>query len=361
VSARPDVDALLAGPRGRRLCWELLGAPWLGAVFGVSKPRTAQTIRDAVAEFDRVEFGRDGSAAVMDALTGAVDFAAYWQPPHEEDELLDSPGVVHELKPVAQALLDHPATDWWSRPLALDAQRLPQFFEGPTPPQAPALTPPHERLGAWREDQLRLNEQFRAVLEGRDQLAGRCPGYSPLRVSGDDPAEQFARMSGTWWSTPNRGDVPVTARDLPPIGPVALWLTEDKLNWKQAHCWPVAAVQPPRSYEIDAPQAWADLVARHPLDVTDSRRPDWGRATGSDGPWLIPDWQAVAREYDAVHLSVLGYLTTSGLPVPVGDGHWTLLAGWDPDATFWLTDTLAVTDPAELWAHDDQHEWVRAR
>jgi hypothetical protein len=296
----------------------------------------------------------------MDALTGAVDFAAYWQPPHEEDELLDSPDVVRELSLVAQTLLDHPATDWWSTPLAPDAQRLTQFFEDPTPPQAPALTDPRGRLGAWREDQLRRNEQFRAVLEGRDQQAGRCPGYSPLRVPGD-PAEQYARMSGTWWSTPNHWDVPMTARDLPPIGPVALWLIEDKLNWKQAHCWPVATVRPPRTYEIGDPQAWADLVARFPLDVTDSRRPDWGRTTGSDGPWLIPDWPAVAREYDAVHLTVLGYLTTSGRPIPVGDEHRTLLAGWDPDATFWLTDTLATAEPVEVWARDDGQRWIRVR
>jgi len=42
-----------------------------------------------------------------------------------------------------------------------------------------------------------------------------------------------------------------------------------------------------------------------------SRRHDWWRVTGSAGAWMIPDWVAVAADYDAVHLTVGGYLTTA--------------------------------------------------
>ena len=53
---------------------------------------------------------------------------------------------------------------------------------------------------------------------------------------------------------------------------------------------------------------------------------------------MVPDWPEVAQEYDAVHLTVSGYLTTAGRAVPVSDGVASVLAGWGPDETWWLTD-----------------------
>jgi hypothetical protein len=38
---------------------------------------------------------------------------------------------------------------------------------------------------------------------------------------------------------------------------------------------------------------------------------------------------------------------------PDGEAR-TLLAGWEPDATWWLTDCLAPAGPPEDWAADDQ-------
>ncbi len=74
--------------------------------------------------------------------------------------------------------------------------------------------------------------------------------------------------------------------------------------------------------------------------------------TGRAGTWLIPDWSAVAADWDAVHVSVAGYLTTATRALPVADGTAaTMLAGWNPDQTWWLTDILATTTPhpAESW------------
>jgi hypothetical protein len=31
-----------------------------------------------------------------------------------------------------------------------------------------------------------------------------------------------------------------------------------------------------------------------------------------------------------------------------------MLAGWDPDATWWLNDVLSLTSPPEDWRQDDQ-------
>jgi hypothetical protein len=115
-------------------------------------------------------------------------------------------------------------------------------------------------------------------------------------------------------------------------------------------------------YEICGPDQWADLVGRYPLDVTRSRRDDWRRATGWAGHWLIPDYAAVAADWDAVHVSVAGYLTTAGIAIPADDGACTMLAGRDPDATWWLTDVLSSTSQPEDWRTDDQAPfgWTQA-
>jgi hypothetical protein len=107
-------------------------------------------------------------------------------------------------------------------------------------------------------------------------------------------------------------------------------------------------------YEICGPGQWADLVGRYPLDVTRSRRDDWRRATGRAGGWLIPDYAAMAADWDAVHVSVAGYLTTAGIAILADDGACTMLAGWDPDATWWLTGVLSSTSQPEDWRTDDQ-------
>ena len=77
-----------------------------------------------------------------------------------------------------------------------------------------------------------------------------------------------------------------------------------------------------------------------------------GGATGWAGRWLIPDFAAVAADYDAVHLSVAGYLTTAGRALSVDDGR-TVLAGWNPDQTFWLTEVLASSGPPANWVDLD--------
>jgi hypothetical protein len=122
-----------------------------------------------------------------------------------------------------------------------------------------------------------------------------------------------------------------------------------KPGWQSARCWPVAPQGGARVYEICGPDQWAELVGRYPLDVSKSRCHNWWRATGWAGRWLIPDYAAVAADWDAVHVSVAGYLTTAGIAIPAGGGTRTMLAGWDPDATWWINDVLSSTSPLGDW------------
>lgn len=183
------------------------------------------------------------------------------------------------------------------------------------------------------------------------------------RSAHDRPEDPAASYSGHWWSSPAHSRLPVTTRGLRGLGAVGLALVEDGLGWQSARCWPVAPADGARVYEVCSPGQWAELVDRYPLDVSKSRRHDWWRATGRAGRWLIPDYAAAAADWDAVHVSVAGYLTTAGIAIPAGDGACTMLAGWDPDATWWLNDVLSLTSPPEDWREDDQAPfgWTRTQ
>jgi hypothetical protein len=54
-----------------------------------------------------------------------------------------------------------------------------------------------------------------------------------------------------------------------------------------------------------------------------------------------------------VHLTAAGYLTTAGWAVPVGEAR-TVLAGWNPDETYWLADVLTHAGPAAHWERQEE-------
>jgi hypothetical protein len=255
-------EDLLAGPRGRRLC--------------LSAARSAEPA-ELAQEADELR--------MLALLAEAVDAAAYWQPPDEEDVAAEAPEAREELLPIAQ-----------------------------------------ERQAASRA------------------------------------AESSAPWSGPWWSSPANSGLPRTRRALDGLGSVGLVLEEDGFGEAEAGVIPVRARDGLRVREIRGPEDWTALVAAHPLDVSLSRGHDWWRATGQDGPWFIPDWESVAADVDAVHLTILGYLTTAGRALPMGDAARTVLAGWNPDETFWLTDALVADGGPASWSRAGRRaRWVPAR
>ncbi|TVZ01045.1 hypothetical protein EAS64_32570 [Trebonia kvetii] len=374
-------DELLAGPRGRLLCWAVLQVgladdlrdlpawprAWEGLNGGDLSGRV-DALASIVARTDLASLAAS-SGTVLEALGWTVDAAGYWGQPGPEDRALASDAAAEALRPVAAALAASPASRWWDTPVDLARQRYAQYLDN-RPFDEPMLSGAAGRVAAWVTDTASRESALRG-----------------------EPEEPLGAWSGEWWSDPALSGLPVTTRALPGLGAVRLALVEDGLGWKLARCWPLRPRAGARIYEVDGPAGWASLVARFPLEVTRSRRHDWWGATGWAGRWLIPNYQAVATEYDAVHVSVLGYLTTAGVAVPVpassagapsapsvgptggeassgreapsgseapscgvapaaGEAR-TLLAGWDPDATWWLTDVLAADGPPEDWAADE--------
>lgn len=72
----------------------------------------------------------------------------------------------------------------------------------------------------------------------------------------------------------------------------------------------------------------------------------------------MPDRVEVTRNFDAVHLTVAGYLSTAGLAVFVEDDLMTVLAAWDPDQTFWLTDIAQNEAAHQTWSYDQHEGWT---
>jgi hypothetical protein len=143
-------DALLAGPRGRSLCVNLLDdrlarpgrrvpGAWLDALHAA---RTGDTARCAgkltecagIAGLPGTPF--DGSA-LLAGLQAAVDFASYWQEPDAEDRGFASVAAREALRPVAEAVVAAaaaPDMQWWTTPADRGHQRYAQFLDPPPLP-----------------------------------------------------------------------------------------------------------------------------------------------------------------------------------------------------------------------------------
>lgn len=316
-------EDLLAGPRGRRFCLGVLTAArpeiWTLALGSAMAPRD-QRLLDELARTlgspDALAVAESARGSVLLAgLAEAVDSARYWQEPDETDELLRQRPVLTALGPVA-ALLSASLAGWL-RPssAALDRQCFVQWTDE-RKLQPPSLTDAAGKLARWKASTI-----------------------ADERQAAERPRDPAAPWSGRWWTTPALSDLVTTTRSITGLGALKLMLVEDSIGWKRALVWPLAPASGSRIYEISEPMAWTGLVARYPLEVTLAKRHDWWRTTGVDASWLMPDWSAVAADYDGVHLTVSGYLTTAGRHLAVGQSG-TVLAGWNPDETYWLNDVL---------------------
>lgn len=257
---------------------------------------------------------------LMWRLADATTNARYWQEPDETDLLLEADDFRAALAPVARALTGSPAAAWWPTGVDRGTQHVVRWVTG-----RPA-GPPASTLATVRV--------VREAIEDDERRAYDRP---------QDPAAPFI---GHWWSAPihHPEELISSTRAIDGVDIVGLMLVEDGPDWEEADVRALTVDDGCRVYEVDGPEAWTALVAAYPLEVTRSRRHDWWRATGRAGPWHLPDWERVAADYDGVHLTVRGYLTTAGRALEL-DGTATVLAGWDPDRTFWLTDAVRVAGP----------------
>lgn len=348
-------DLLLEGPRGRRLLLEFalqaeeahgveLGSDSLRyAVVLASRHlesgrddgravyraggggaddvwRTVVTPDEVAHRLSGVPLPNVAAAGLRSALAQAVDTAMYWQEPDGVDVLTATEPVRRELRRVAEHIARSPHSQWWITPPALTDQWS-VWTWGDDRPDLPESTAA-DRLHHWRERTLENEER-----------STRDPGTS---------------FSG-WWSTPPTQS---STRRLSDGTPAGLWFVEDSMGWERAVTRRVSISAGVDVYEIDGPQAWAELCRRFPLEVTAQNREDWRLTTGRSGRWVVPDWTRVADEYDGVHLTVAGYLAAAGTAIDVDADTASVIAGWGPDETYWLTDAALVNGDFQTWVCD---------
>lgn len=317
-------EFLLEGPRGRRLCLEIalpLNPNALRTVLLWPKNSPEQL----ATEIARTNLSVAAEELIEHALTRSVDTAKYWQEPDNEDKIAALPEIQQVLKPVAERVLASSAVTWWSRPRQI-AQWAIDYRSADDP--APIANGARRFLETWGMD-IRA-EEIRAEIE--------------------HPQDPTANFSGPWWSAPPR-DLVSSVVDMP----AALELVEDSLYWDEATAIPVSGTG--ATFEIASAEDWVALCREFPLDVTASRRDDWYRVTGRDGKWVMPDWELVAEKYAAVHLNVFGYLNAATRFLSVDADTGTVLAGFDPDRTFWLQDVVREANkPRQHWKSQDSIE-----
>ena len=347
-----DARSLLEGPRGRRFCLEfaaahtgpavealqqvvfyashLREANGTAAIFatgaGSPEPWPEPSTGDVAEALAAVPLATPDDATVLRALAAVVDSARYWQEPDGTDALLSDPEMNPGLERIATHLAASPATSWLSEPAA--PRQFTVIFDESVRGEPVAA---HDALNDWRDKQIAGEEQ-----------AGR-----------ERPLDPTANWSGEWWSTP-AWPLTSSTRALPALGPVGLSLVEDSMGWAHAVAAEVEHPQAARVLEITGAGVWADLCRAYPLDVTASRRHDWFRATGRHGDWVIPDWSLVARDADAVHLTAAAYLSAAGTAIPVDAERASVIGGFAPDITYWLTDI--ATHPGTPWTLNEQTE-----
>lgn len=271
--------------------------------------------------------GQLDSVRLAEAYARSVDDARYWQAPEGLETHLKEPASQQALVPVARSVVESPWATTWSQPCAGPLWQVNFKFDTVALDELDQDIP---------DDPASVLERWRAEVVQQEQIA--------------EPD-----VSGAWWSTPPR-DLGVTTGEWPGFGPAGLFLVEDFQGWHRAN---VAQAQPPASatvYEICDVDDWVRLCRDYPLDVSGQRHHDWGLATGRYGPWVMPDWQAVAADWDGVHLTYGGYLSGAARALEVGDGVASVIAGWDPDATYWFTAPM-LSETSQRWRRTDAFGW----
>lgn len=349
-------EAMLAGPRGRRLLIEYALATEIThnpvrteQTFGYAAVRAA--IRLATDQIGKLtpsrKFFKDRlisaastgaterlsnlttteptSRLLRAALAATTGNARYWEAPDGLDLLAASPPMRGPLRDIAEHLIASPLTAWWHTPAPIQMQYAVQW-EFTAPQTAHDDAPPNLLAAANHDAQHNVRE--------------------------NPPIFKAADWSGEWSSRPPQA---ASTRLLWDDSPAGLWFVEDSLGWERARSRRLITPESATVLEIASIADWSELCKRFPLDVTAQKRDDWYRATTRTGSWMIPDWTQVAEHYDGVHLQVGAYLAAAGCPILVDEDDDTasMIAGWNPDEVYWFSTDLSWDRHYTDWNLED--------
>lgn len=199
------------------------------------------------------------------------------------------------VRPAAEQLATAPAGNWWWQPL--DRRR--QIWIGP-PEETP--DPTHAQL--------------------------------------DD------HEWGSWPTKPRRALWTTTLVD---STPAALFSDWDGALKPPLALWQLDVPASARVFEIATADDWRRLCQTYPKDTTATYRRffhQWG-VPGSRV--ITPDWAAVARDWDGVHLTLSGLLLAEATPQHVDGDAGTSMEGWGCEMTQWFRWVFNPPRPVGTW------------
>jgi hypothetical protein len=282
MSVDPRVADLLASPKAR---WALA---WLAATpADEPAPADAFNAADIRPRNSRLHQLRSNPAGLLAEVHTRVEDWRYNRAGRRVNKLGPADGYAR----IAAYLLTTTAADWWYRPLNTNSQ-------------------------TW-------------ICDDPDITRGnRLP---------------FSTNYGHHWDATAPAVAVTTSTRLPRL-PAAVLLADHDLSPHQRpgpgtlSAWHAPLKPDIRVYEIHAPTDWVELVTRYPSHRTDlCLAPDLMRQWRPKELVWTPDWRAVSKDYDGVHLSVSGWLTATSQPldVPGRAGH-TVCEGWSAESTAWF-------------------------
>ena len=181
-----------------------------------------------------------------------------------------------QQRDIAQAIARHPAFAWWWEPMDTEAQvwLSPRVLRGNANADH---NPTYEPLDPFRPEHW-IDEEYQ-------------PGTGTLRGGTTAEATAYA----------------LTAADFISAFPLAGWRVRPM---REAQVW-----------EVHHPRDWHALCTAYPKIAQDGR--------------LTPEWSAVAREWDGVHLSLGGVLSCERARYEDAHG-WSMMEGWHVEGTKWV-------------------------
>jgi hypothetical protein len=212
-----------------------------------------------------------------------------------------------------------------------------------------------------------LWQRFGALLVGSGELAGQehwlTPPEAPHMRRREPAFGDFTRVygngeftwSGVWTVSSPQCEIhddlvfawemfgnPISRWRLPVRSGTRLWRIDRPTDWvRLVETFPRTATRPHAGWELPGPNQHRRDVAR--LAGTPGQH---GVRTALDHH-VLPDWTALSREYDGVHLSWAGFLTTEGYVSDLPGGGATMLRYWSSERTLWLRDVFGDPEPLD--------------
>jgi hypothetical protein len=132
----------------------------------------------------------------------------------------------------------------------------------------------------------------------------------------------------------------------------------------QTSRWHMTVDDSARVFEVTDPSDWERLVREYP--GVGEIRGGWELPSENQGSvevlaalpgqramrtstrrFRVPDWNAVAQDWDGVHLTWAGFLLAEGLVIDLGSDDVAMLRGWGSERTFWLNPVLSDPQPLD--------------